>query len=61
MSNMVYMIGFWKSNQNVTLGLFHYIAPANSHTHILATHALLHYQAYVADWSAILQWVLPTM
>ena len=35
------MCGFWKTNQNVTLGLFHFI----NHTHTLATHTLLYYQA----------------
>ena len=25
--------GFWKTDQIVTLGLFHFIGPANGHTH----------------------------
>ena len=29
--------GYWKTDQIVTLGLFHFIGPANS-----TTHALLH-------------------
>ena len=29
---MKYVTGFWKTDQNVSLGLFHFIAPANSYT-----------------------------
>ena len=35
----------WKTNQNVTLGLFDFIAPAS-----YITHVLLHYQAYIMDY-----------
>ena len=30
-----YVTGFWKTDQNVTLGQLHFLGPANSHTHIL--------------------------
>ena len=32
---------FWKTNQNVTLGLFHFIAPANSHTYTLPVYCCI--------------------
>ena len=32
------MTGFGKSDQNVTQGLFHFVAPANSYTHTLPIH-----------------------
>ena len=35
----IYVTGFWRTNQNVTLGLFHFIDPANSYTHALRTHS----------------------
>ena len=31
----VYVTGFWKTDRNVTLGLFHFIGPANAYTHTL--------------------------
>ena len=40
MKNMVptNVTGFWKMNQNVTLGQLHFLGPANSHTHTLPMH-----------------------
>ena len=29
------MTGFWKTDRNVTLGLFHFIGPANAYTHTM--------------------------
>ena len=34
----VYVTGFWKTDQNVTLCQFHFIGPANSHTHTPSMH-----------------------
>ena len=47
-----YVTGFSKTNQNVTLGLFHFIGPANSYTftHYTFTVALVG----LADWFAFL-------
>ena len=50
--------GYWKTNQNVTLGLFNFMAQ------LIAT--LIHYPCTVtlttlADWSAFLELVLLTM
>ena len=36
-----YVTGFWKTNQIVTLGLFHFIGPANGHTHTLHIHSAI--------------------
>ena len=33
--NVLYVTGFWKTDRNVTLGLFHFIGPANAYTHTL--------------------------
>ena len=33
-----YVTGFWKTNQNVTLGQLHFLGPTNSHTHTLSMH-----------------------
>ena len=35
-AKITYVTGFWKTNQIITLGLFHFIGPANAYT-------LLHY------------------
>ena len=32
-SHYTFVIGFWKTEQNVTLGLFYFITPADSYTH----------------------------
>ena len=31
----MHVTGFWKTDQSVTLGLFHFIDPANGYTHTL--------------------------
>ena len=36
-----YVTGFWTTNWNVILGLFHFIAPANSHTHTLPVYCCI--------------------
>ena len=46
------MTGFWKTDQNVTLGLFHFIGPANSHTHTLHLYLRTVALPGLADWSA---------
>ena len=35
LANGYYVTGFWKTDRNVTLGLFHFIGPANAYTHTL--------------------------
>ena len=35
---VVYVTGYWKTDQSVTLGQLHFIGPANSHTHALSMH-----------------------
>ena len=35
-----YVTGYWKTNHNVTLGLLHFIGPANSYTHALSQEKL---------------------
>ena len=53
-----YVTEFLKTDQNATLGLLHFIVPANSHINTL----LVYYSiSGLADWSAFLEWVLPTM
>ena len=37
--------GFCKTEQIVTLGLFHFIALANGYTNLYTTHTQCHYQA----------------
>ena len=36
-----YVTGFWKTDQIVTLGLFHFIGPANGYTCTLHIHSAL--------------------
>ena len=36
-----YVTGFWKTDQNVTLGLFYFIGPANGHTRTLHIHSAI--------------------
>ena len=50
----IYATGFWKTNQIVTLGLFHFISPANGCTQTLFIHSAI-------TWSAFLEPVLPTL
>ena len=33
--------GFWKTDRIVTLGLFHFIGPANGYTHTLHIHTAI--------------------
>ena len=52
----MYVTGFWKTDQIVTLGLFHFIGPST----------LVHYTYTVqlpglVAWSACLERVLPTL
>ena len=51
----VCVTGYWKTDWNVTPGLFHFIGPADSHTHTLLVLTGL------VDWSAFQELVLPTM
>ena len=37
----IYVTGFWKTDQIVILGLFHFIGPANGHTRILHIHSAI--------------------
>ena len=36
-----YVTGYWKTDQIVTLGLFHFIGPADSYTHTLPMHCCI--------------------
>ena len=36
-----YVTGFWKTEQNVTLGLFDFTAPTDSYTHTLPIHSAI--------------------
>ena len=38
---IIYVTGFWKTDQIVTLDLFHFIGPANGHTHTLHIHSVI--------------------
>ena len=38
---VVCVTGFWKTDQIVTLGLFHFIGPANGYTHTLHIHTAI--------------------
>ena len=52
----VCVTGFWKTDQIVTLGLFHFIGTANGHTR------KLHIQLPgLGDWCAFLERVLLTL
>ena len=42
---------YWKTDQNVTLGLFHFIGPADSHTHTYIHHPCTVALTGLADWS----------
>ena len=37
-THAVYLTGYWKTDDNVTLGQLHFIGPANSHTHAPSMH-----------------------
>ena len=49
LSCIIKVTGFQKTNQNVTLGLFHFIGPSNGYTHTLPFTVAL---PSLADWSA---------
>ena len=34
----IIVTGYWKTDQNVTIGLLNFICPANSHTYTLSVH-----------------------
>ena len=36
-----FVTGYWKTNQNVTFGLFRIIGPADSYTHTLPMHCCI--------------------
>ena len=38
---LYYVTGFWKTDQNITLDLFHFIGPANAYTHTLSIHSAI--------------------
>ena len=38
---MIFVTGYWKTDRIVTIGLLHFIAPANSHTHTLLVHCCI--------------------
>ena len=38
---IIYVTGFWKTDQIITLGLFHYIGPANGYTCTLHIHSTI--------------------
>ena len=38
---VIYVTGFWKTDRIVTLGLFHFIGPANGYTHTLHIHTAI--------------------
>ena len=50
------MTGFWKIDQTIMLGLFHFTAPANAYTHTLPIYSVI-----TSNWSAFLAQVLPTL
>ena len=41
LSTIYYVIGFWKTDQIVTLGLFHFIGRANGYTCTLHIHSAI--------------------
>ena len=40
-TKLIYVTGFWKTDQLVTLGPFHFIGPANGYTHTLHIHSAI--------------------
>ena len=54
----IYVAGYWKTTQIVTLGLFHFIGPANRYTLVLPIHSA---NTRLSWWCAFLEWVMPTM
>ena len=51
MKMISFVIGFWKTNQIVTLGVFHFIGPANSYTHMLSIHSAINIQPQQIWWT----------
>ena len=43
--------GYWKTNQNVTLGLFHFVGPGNRHTHTLPVHCCINRLSWLVCFS----------
>ena len=65
----IYVTGFWKTDQIVTLGLFNFIGLANGYTRTLHIHSngytcTLHIHSAITiglvNWSAFLEQILPT-
>ena len=50
-THYLYMTGYLKTDQNVTLGLLNFIAPANSHTHTLPIHCCINRLSWLACFS----------
>ena len=48
-----YNMPFWKTNQVVTLGLFHFTGPANAYKHTLSIHSCT--MLYAIDYLALLK------
>ena len=46
-----YVTGYWKTDRNVTFGLFHFIGPADSHTHTLPVHCCIDRPSWLACFS----------
>ena len=49
--------GLWKTDCDITLGLFHFIAPANIHTHTLPAHCCIvgfanHVKSRLGQWGS---------
>ena len=56
---VLYVTGFWKTDQIVMLSLFYYfIGPANKYTHTLAIYPFTVALQGLTDWSAFLEGVL---
>ena len=51
--NYIFVTGFWKTGQIVTLGLFHFIGPTNSYTHTLPTHSGITRLSWLACFSRV--------
>ena len=47
MVQWINVTGFWKTDQIVTLRLFHFIGPGNGYTCTLHIHTQCHYQAWL--------------
>ena len=47
----VCVTGYWKTDWNVTPGLFHFISPADSHTHTLPVHCCINRLSWLVCFS----------